>query len=178
MTHKLELEIIPKAQLSSLRYKAIIDLCSRAYEEDYAPFMAAFDDAVHVLARLDGVLVSHALWITRWLQIGAGPLLRTAYVEGVATKEKFRRRRFAAAVMERLAEEVSNFDIAALSPADTNLYVHLGWEYWQGPLFHRKNGKLVPDPEDEAVMILRLPKTPELDLLLPISIEWREGEVW
>ena len=32
--------------------------------------------------------------------------------------------------------------------------------------------------EDEEMMFLRLPKTPNLDISLPISIEWREGEVW
>jgi aminoglycoside 2'-N-acetyltransferase I len=178
MTHKLELQIIPNEQLSPVRYKAIVDLCSGAYEEDYEPFMAAFDDAVHVLAHLDGALVSHALWITRWLQLDAGPLLRTAYVEGVATAERFRGRGFATSVMERLAEQITDFDIAALSPAETNLYVHLGWEYWQGPLFHRKNDALIPEPADESMMVLRLPKTPVLDLSSPISIEWRKGEVW
>ena len=80
--------------------------------------------------------------------------------------------------MERLVAEVGDYDIAALSPAETTLYTRLGWEFWQGPLFHRKDGELIPDPDDEAVMILRLPKTPTLDLSLPISIEWREGEVW
>ena len=64
------------------------------------------------------------------------------------------------------------------APAKTTLYARLGWEYWQGPLFHRKNGKLIRDPVDEALMILRLPKTPDLNLSLPISVEWREGEVW
>jgi aminoglycoside 2'-N-acetyltransferase I len=174
----LVLKVIPRDKLSAVEYGAIVDLCSRAFEEDYAPYLATFEDAVHVLARLDGVLVSHALWITRWLQIDAGPLLHTAYVEGVATAERFRGRRFARTVMKRLVEEITNFDVAALSPADTNLYVHLGWECWQGPLFHRRDGKLIPEPADESMMILRLPKMPSLDLLQPISIEWREGEVW
>jgi len=178
MMDKLKLETIPKYQLSTVDYKGIVDLCSRAFKEEYAPFMKTFDDSIHILARQDGVLVSHALWITRWLQIGQDALLRTAYVEGVATEERFRSRGFARVVMKRLAEEITDFEIAALSPADTNLYLHLGWEYWQGPLFHRRDGALIPEPADESVMILRLPKTPNLDLSQPISIEWREGEVW
>jgi hypothetical protein len=28
------------------------------------------------------------------------------------------------------------------------------------------------------VMILRLPRTPPLDLDAPLSIEWREGDLW
>lgn len=137
-----------------------------------------FVDTVHILARLDGKLISHALWITRWLQIGSGPVLRTAYVEGVATDENHRGQGFATIVMDRLAKEIMDFEIGGLSPAETSLYTRLGWQYWQGPLFHRKSKALIPDPDDESVMILRLPKTPDLDLSAPISIEWREGEVW
>ena len=171
------IEIIPKDQLSPADLTAIIALCSRAYEEDYTPFIETFSDSVHVLARLDGQLVSHALWITRWLQVEGGPLLRTAYVEGVATEERYRGWGFATAVMQCLADAITVFDVGALCPADTNLYARLGWQFWQGPLFHRLDGVLLPDP-DERVMLLHLPQTPDLDFSLPISVEWREGEIW
>jgi aminoglycoside 2'-N-acetyltransferase I len=178
MIDKIDLGIIAKNHLKPAHTAAIIDLCSRAFEEDYTPFLEMFDDSVHVLAEYEGILVSHALWITRWLQIGQNPMLRTAYVEGVATDKRFRGKGLATKAMERLVAEIYDFDIAALSPAETTLYSRLGWEYWQGPLFHRKSGDFIPEPEDESVMICRLPKTPELDLSLPISIEWRPGEVW
>ena len=178
MTANLTLNIIPRNQLSASDTAEIITLCSTAYEEDYTPYLASFIDSVHILAFLEGKLVSHALWITRWLQVGNGPLLRTAYVEGVATLEAYRSHGYASAVMERLGVEIIGFDIGGLSPAETTLYERLGWEYWQGSLFHRKGDNLIRDPVDEQVMILRLPKTPELDLSLPVSIEWRLGEVW
>ena len=178
MSHKLTIEIIPKNQLSEADNTEIIVLCSQAYEEDYAPYLAAFEDSFHILAHCEGVLVSHALWITRWLQIGTDPLMRTAYVEGVATDERYRGQGFATAVMERLAIEIRAFELGGLSPAETSLYTRLGWEYWKGSLFHRKDGELIRDPADEEMMILRLPETPELDLRLPISVEWRKGEVW
>jgi aminoglycoside 2'-N-acetyltransferase I len=177
MHQKLDLEVIPKDQLSEADYAAILTLCSQAFEEDYGPYMETFSDSVHVLARQNGVLASHALWVTRWLQVGDDPLLHTAYVEGVATAGSYREQGFATAVMERLAEEITAFDIGALSPAGTTLYTRLGWEFWQGSLFHRKGGEVIPDP-DEVCMILRLPKTPDLDLTLPLSVEWREGEIW
>jgi aminoglycoside 2'-N-acetyltransferase I len=126
---------------------------------------------------LGAQLISHALWITRRLQINAGPILRTAYVEAVATDEKFRGRGFATAIMQRLAEEIQDYEIGGLSPADTTLYARLGWEFWQGPLFTRAKDGLVPNP-GEAVMILRLPNTPDIDLYAPLSIEWQKGEVW
>jgi aminoglycoside 2'-N-acetyltransferase I len=178
MSSNLSLKTAFKDDLSQTESSEILTLCSQAYEEDYAPYLETFESSCHILARLDGRLVSHALWITRWLQIGSGPLLRTAYVEGVATDAHYRSRGFASAVMERLAREIIDFEIGGLSPAETSLYSRLGWEYWLGPLFHRKDGMLFRDPADEAIMILRLPKTPVLDLTQPISVEWRQGEVW
>ena len=178
MSDHLSLKTVFKRNLTHTESSDILRLCSQAYEEDYAPYLEAFENARHILACLDGKLVSHALWITRWLQIGRGPLLRTAYVEGVATDAHYRSRGFASMVMEHLAKEIIDYQIGGLSPAETSLYTRLGWEYWRGPLFHRKDGELIRDPAEEAVMILCLPKTPELDLTQPISVEWRQGEVW
>jgi len=42
-----------------------------------------FVEPVHVLA--SGVIVGHALWISRWLAPGGRAPLQTAYVEAVAT---------------------------------------------------------------------------------------------
>jgi aminoglycoside 2'-N-acetyltransferase I len=177
MNENINLKIIPADRLGEQERVAVIDLCSQAYEEDYAPYLDTFEGAVHILASFEGQVVSHALWITRWLQIGAEPLLRTAYVEAVATTEKFRKQGLASAVMKRLAAEIADFEMGALCPAETSLYARLGWVFWQGPLFHRRAEKLIPDPE-ERVMILRLPQTPAVDLSQPISVEWREGEIW
>jgi aminoglycoside 2'-N-acetyltransferase I len=169
--------IRPGDSLSQSEYKEILDLCTQVFEEDYAPYLKTFREPVHVLGSLDEVLVSHALWITRWIQIGEGPLLRTAYVEGVVTEEKYRRRGYASRVMGALAVQIQGYDIGGLSPAEPNLYARLGWEYWQGPLYARK-GEIKLLVPGEAAMILRTPKTPPLDLTAPASIEWREGDVW
>lgn len=174
---KVEISIIPKNKLIQTDYQAIIELCSRAYEEDYAPFMASVADSVHVLAKLAGKLISHATWITRWIQIGDSAPFRTAYVEGVATAAKFRGCGYASAVMTRLQAEIQEFELGGLSPAETSLYSRLGWEYWQGLLYGRRGDALIPFPEDGA-MIFRLPKTPKIDLCAQASIEWRQGEVW
>ena len=178
MDPNLNLDVRLLDQFTQVEINEIIALCSDAFYEDYAPFIKLFDGSTHILARRNGKLVSHGLWITRWLQVGNGPLMRTAYIEGVATDETHRGLGFATAVIARLAAEISEFEIGGLSPAETSLYASLGWEYWEGPLFHRKQGKLIHDPDDEQVMILQLPKTPALNLSQPISVEWREGEVW
>ena len=106
MHEKLSLEVVPGNRLSPQARGEILTLCSQAFEEDYAPYLETFDGAVHILARRGGKLVSQALWVTRWLQVGDDPPLRTAYVEGVATAADFQGQGFATAVMKRLAKEI------------------------------------------------------------------------
>ena len=65
---------------------------------------------------------------------------------------------------------------AALSPATEGLYARLGWRFWRGPLSIRSEAGKTPTPEEE-IMFLRLPRTPPLDETLPLSAEWRPGEV-
>ncbi len=107
-----------------------------------------------------------------------GSQLRPQHFEAVATDKTFRRRGFAQAVMERVVEEIQDFDLGGLSPFSVDYYQRLGWELWRGPLFIRTERSLEPSPEYEEVMIYRFPKTPKLDLSAPLSAEWREGQLW
>lgn len=174
---ELTLCVCPGGDLSPALRREILALCSRAFEIDYAPYLATFAEPTHVLAFLQGRLVSHALWITRWLQQGEGPLLRTAYVEGMVTEPALQGRGYGTAVMRRLAQEIQGYDLGALSTSSVGFYARLGWELWRGPLFVRTAQGLKPCPEDRA-MILRLPRTPPLDIEGPLSVEWRPLEVW
>jgi len=178
MDHVLTIQTIPSASLSDADRRQIITLCNCAYKEDSEDLFSTFVSPTHVLGRFDGHLVSHALWVTRYLQAGHGPLLRTAYVEAVATDPDYQRRGFATAVMQRLAAEVQDFELAALSPSDPAFYARLGWQLWRGPLFIRTEDGLLASADEEQVMILRLPRTPLLDLDMPLSAEWRQGELW
>lgn len=178
----LEIKIIHKHELSPEIFQQTNALCSAAFEEDYTPYLNAFEDSLHLLGYENGRLVSHALWITRWLQIGDGPLLCTAYVEGVATAEEGRGRGYATQLMRRLATEIENdareYDLAALSPFSVAYYARLGWELWMGPLYVRTAQGLVRTLRDGDVMVMRLPDSPEFDVNDSLSVEWREIEVW
>lgn len=179
-TNRLDLQVISGNALSPQRKDEIILLCNRAYEEDLTGLFATFTDATHILGYTDGLLISHALWVTRYLQAGTGPLMRTAYVEMLATDLAYRGRGFAAAIMRRIIDEVQGYNLAALSPFGREYYQRLGWELWQGPLWIRMGDTLLASPpeDEEEVMIYRLPRTPTLDLTLSLSAEWREGELW
>ena len=173
----LSIEIKPGYSLSIEEHKAIAVLFRQAFDEDYGPYQDAFKDPIHILGKIEDRLISHALWITRWLQLEGHLLLRTAYIEAVATDSAYRRRGYATVIMQTLAEQIQDYNLGALSPAETSLYSRLGWEFWHGPLYARRDGKWV-FVKDEKAMILRTSKTPPLDLQLPLSIEWRPGEVW
>ncbi len=186
----LKIESVSASRIPLETLAHIHELCDEAYGEDLAHLFAAYSADIHVTACLEGRLVGHAMVVTRWLSVGQDGPMRTAYVEMVATAPDCRNRGIATAVMKRLAKEVAKrgYELAALCPADTQLYGRLGWEYWRGPLYIRQTVKqdgevygkvLIPTPE-ERVMILRLPATPaSIDLDEPLSAEWRPGgELW
>lgn len=174
----LSLQVIRGENLSEREYSEILALCSDAYQRDFQPFLKTFPNATHILGRIRGRLVSHALWITRWLQNGNFPPWQTAYVEAVATDKRYRRKGYASTVMSRLADEIKDYDIGGLSAGHCDLYSRLGWQLWRGPLFIRTDSGLIATPEEKGVMVLVLPKTPPLDLCTSLSAEWREGELW
>jgi aminoglycoside 2'-N-acetyltransferase I len=174
-----EIHVRSSAELSSEARDEILALCDRAYGEDLRAAFDEFVEPVHVLATVEGTIVSHALWVTRWLAPAGSAPLRTAYVEAVATDPARERRGFASAVMHTLVSRVAAFQLAALSPSDRGqaLYGRLGWETWIGPLSIRRGADVIETPE-ESVMIYRLPGSPPLDLAEPLSAEWRPGELW
>lgn len=180
---------------------ALVDLWAEAYREDLSRYFEDIGHGVHFIGRRGTDVVSHAMWVERKLYPQGLPPLRSAYVELVATRVAEQGKRFATAVMERVADEMRPFDIGALSPAVPRFYERLGWEMWRGPLFVR-GGDVPPAPNsiatpdavltiktpdavlttetpDEFVMVLRTPNTPaELDLSAPLAVDWRRGEVW
>jgi aminoglycoside 2'-N-acetyltransferase I len=173
----LTLYTIPVDALTAEQRQAVITLCTLAYGEDFSDFFAACPATTHVLAYRENQLVSHAAWVTRWLQPAGWPELRTAYVEAVATHPDHQGRGYASTVLRHLATQILDFDLCGLSPSDPAFYARLGWELWQGPLAIRQADGLLPTP-GERVMILRLPRTPPLDLTAQLTAEWRVGELW
>lgn len=172
-----ELAVAPASALTSAERAVIVALCSAAFEEDFSWLFDRLPDSTHVLARLDGQLVSHACWVTRWLQPAGLAPLRTAYVEAVATAPVHRERGLGSQVMRRLAEEARDYELAALSPAFPAFYERLGWSLWRGPTGIRAADGPIETPE-ALVMVLALPRTPPLDPAARLTAEWRPGELW
>lgn len=179
----MDLEVVSGDALSRAMRAAIVELCESAYQEDFSRLFEQLPVSVHILARdEDDTLLSHAEFVPRWLQAAGHGLMRTAYVEAVATAPGARRQGLATAVLQRLHEVVAadrDWELAALSPSDAAFYERRGWELWRGPLAIRRDGHLEPSPDDEQVMIRRLPRTPaRLDTTTLLTAEWRVGELW
>ena len=179
MTSQLYIQVVASSLLSTQQKDEICQLCRRVYQEEFADFWANLPDSMHVLGYLDGELVTHAAWVLRWLQPAGQLPLRTAYVEAVATDLPQQRHGYATQVMQRLQAEIVDYELGGLSenPDVRHWYARLGWESWQGPLSIRSEQGILPTPQDHC-MILRLPKTPFLQLNLGLSAEWRPGELW
>ena len=160
----------------------IIELCVAAHDDpEFRDLFAVYVPAGgrHFLARADdGTLVSHAMVNPRRLQPEGLPELHTAFVDAVSTLPARQGEGYGSATMRRLAAEVEDFEIAGLQTDVGGFYSRLGWEAWRGPLAGRTASGLVPTPEQRGVMVLRLARTPPLDLDVMLSVEEQPHRIW
>jgi aminoglycoside 2'-N-acetyltransferase I len=158
---------------------SIIQVCIAAHHEEDFQHLFSYvpSGGLHVLAYRDEHLVGHAAVTTRWLQPEGQPVLKTAYVDAVATHPSHQRQGIGRAVMRHLAEVISDYEIACLETERVSFYTQLGWEEWRGALAGRQGTELIPTPDQKGIMILRLARTPPLDLDRPLTIEY-DGRIW
>lgn len=166
-------------ELSADTRASIIQVCRAAHQQDDFVHLFGYIPAggTHVLAYRDRELVSHAVATTRWLQPEGLPLLRTAYVDAVATLPAYQGQGIGSSVMRQLARAMSDFEIGCLETERVSFYSRLGWELWRGPLAGRKESELLPTPNQTGIMVLRLPLTPPLELDGMLVIEY-DGRIW
>ncbi|HWL91010.1 MAG TPA: GNAT family N-acetyltransferase [Actinomycetota bacterium] len=177
----LEIDTRRTSELDETIRADVVRLCIDAHQQpDFENLFSYLPpEGLHVLARNKDKLVGHAVVTNRWLQPEGLPLLRTAYVDAVATSPAAQQRGVGTAVMRRLAEAVGDdFEIACLETESVSFYERLGWEEWRGPLAGRSDEGLIPTPDQKGIMILRLPGTPELDLNLLLTIESHPARIW
>lgn len=159
----------------------IIALCIAAHQnEDFRNLFAYFPNGgLHLLGYEGAELVGHAVVTTRWLQPAGLPPLKTGYVDAVSTAPARQGQGIGSAVMRGLAVAIADeYEIACLETDREGFYARLGWETWRGPLAGRSADGLVPTPDQRGVMILRLPRTPGLDLDGGLSIECQSARIW
>lgn len=165
--------------LSADTRASIIRLCVAAHHE--ADFENLFvyipSGGIHVLAYRAHELVGHAVATTRWLQPEGLPVLRTAYVDAVATLPVYQGQGIGSQVMRHLVSAIADFEIGCLATDRVSFYAQVGWELWRGPLAGRVAAELVPTPDQTGIMIVRLARTPAVDLDSLLVIE-AAGRIW
>jgi aminoglycoside 2'-N-acetyltransferase I len=178
MKTALSLKTCRTQELSERERSIIVSLCTEAHQVDFSPLFSFLpSDGLHVLAYHEEQLVSHAVVTTRWLQPDNLPLLKTAYVDAVATHPNYQRQGIGSAVMNYLASVISDYEIACLETERVSFYSQSGWQEWRGPLAGRKEMELMPTPDQKGIMILCLARTPPLDLDSFLTIEY-DGRIW
>jgi len=174
-------EMFATEDLTEAQRASVIDLCNAAHETDeFRKLFAVYipSGGRHFLAYRGAELVSHAVVTTRWAQPEGGPPLRTAFVDAVGTLPAHQGRGYSSATMRRLATEVGDYEIGCLQTDRVSFYTRLGWEPWRGLLAGRGEDGLIPTPQQRGVMVLRLPRTPELDLDGQLTIESQPHRIW
>jgi aminoglycoside 2'-N-acetyltransferase I len=167
--------------LAAATRESIIRVCVDAHqEEDFKNLFSYIPSGGwHFLAYHNDKLVSHALVTTRWLQPEGQPLIKTAYIDAVATLPAYQGLGYGSDLMRQLASEIDrDYEIACLETERETFYERLGWEAWRGPLAGRSEAGLIPTPNQTGIMILRLSQTPALDLDKGLTIECQAERIW
>ena len=166
-------------ELNAETRASIIHVCRTAHQEDDFTHLFSYipSGGIHVLAYREQEVVSHAVATTRWLQPEGLPLLRTAYIDAVATLPAYQGQGIGSTLMRHLATVISDFEMACLETEHMSFFARLGWEVWRGPLAGRRATELLPTPDQKGVMILRLARTPPLDIDRLLVIEY-DGRIW
>jgi aminoglycoside 2'-N-acetyltransferase I len=176
------IRIVRSGELTTPEWTTLTELCVAAFNEDWDGYWESIGPGVHVIAEEAGRgVVAHAAIVDRPLYPGEGTL-RAGYVEAVAVAPDRQRRGLGTQVMEVIDTMIEEgYELGGLGTGSQAFYQRLGWETWQGPTWIReRDGRLERSPnEDGGIMIRRTPATPpDLDLSLPIAVDWRPGEVW
>ncbi len=180
----VRLRRVPTADLTPSEITIIRGLLGAAFGSDEDE---RFDDddwdhalgGTHFLLDFDGEIVSHASVVERELHVG-GRLVRTGYVEAVATAVDRQRRGFSSLVMADVTSHIrERFELGALGTGRHHFYERLGWQPWMGPAFVRTAAGPRRTPDEEGfILVLPTTSSPPLDLAASISCDWRPGDVW
>ena len=168
------------ADLSAAQRAGIVDLCSRAHGVDFGELFSLLPpDGLHAIAHLDGELVGHAVISTRWLRPDGLPYLRCAYVDAVATTPSHQRQGIGGVVMRTVAQaaDEDGYEIGGLESELRGFYEPLGWVRWRGARAAETEAGSVATPDEEGVFVLRLARTPPLDVDGLLTIK-ADGRFW
>ena len=133
MTESISVTHARTEDLNAATRASIIEVCIAAHQEEDFKHLFSYIPAGgrHFLACRGPELVSHAVVTTRWLQPEGQPVLKTAYVDAVATLPAYQGQGYGSALMQHLAKSIPDYAIACLETERPGFYARLGWEAWR-----------------------------------------------
>lgn len=177
----MEIVVVDSAQLGAADRRELRGLWDRAFEGGFTDEDAAHAyGGVHVLARDGEQIVGHASAVPRRIRFGDEPWRTVGYVEAVATEPARQGEGVGRRTMEALQAQIAQrWPVALLSTGTaTGFYERLGWERWRGPSSVHTASGVVPDAEDEGIMLLRHDRSVVPDLSVVVTCEDRPGDAW
>jgi aminoglycoside 2'-N-acetyltransferase I len=179
----VRLESITSDQLtddSRLKLRALFDAAygqagRRLDDDDWGHMLGG----VHLMLVDGDEIAAHAAVVPRELET-AGRVIRTGYVEAVATWPHLQGRGFGSQLMRAAHEHIdARYKLGGLNAAAPAFYQRLGWLRWQGPTAVRTPEGVVPTPDEDGNVYVRLtPASPTIDLTARLTCDWRPGDVW
>jgi aminoglycoside 2'-N-acetyltransferase I len=161
------------------RIRALLDLAfdGRFSDEDWDHSLGG----LHFLVAEGSVPVAHAAVVQRRFLHQDHPW-RCGYVEAVAVDPAHQGQGLAAAVMtaaERVIDRSYHLGALSASAAGRGLYLARGWLPWSGPTGTLSpTGPVRTSEDDDSTLVRPVPGGAPLDLALPLTCDWRDGDVW
>ncbi|RJQ71579.1 GNAT family N-acetyltransferase [Pseudonocardiaceae bacterium YIM PH 21723] len=175
-----DIELAHTWELDATDLAKIREFLTLAYDGEFSDTDWANSlGGVHALIWADDELIAHGSVVQRRMLV-ADRLLRTGYIEAIATHPEHRRNGYGNAIMDGLELVLRGaYELGALSTGGdaVRLYTERGWQLWEGPtsVFGRSGVELTPD-EDGGIYVL--PVTGPVNLSGPITCDFRDGDVW
>lgn len=176
----LTIRSAPTEALDEATRTAAIQVCVDGFNDSLFTDLFRFTrpDSLRVMAYRGERMIGHVVISTRWMQPEGCAVLRSAYMDEVAVIRAEQGKGVGKAMMQQVTTLIQDYEIGGLETSVPNFYATVGWELWRGSLAGRGAKGLIPTPQQRGIMILRLPKTPPLDLDGWLTIEEQTERIW
>jgi aminoglycoside 2'-N-acetyltransferase I len=160
-------EVVHREELSTEDLAALLVWLEEAYGDPVGSWRretwSDIGPGPHFMIRDDeGDLLAHAC--VDWIPVTVGETeLSAGYLEAVATRADHRGRGLGGLVVEAAQRAIGErAEIGVLGTGEFAFYERLGWRRWTGPTsVTERDGTITRTREDDdAIMVLRVPRTP------------------
>lgn len=111
----------------------LIELCSRAFADDFSRLFIRRPNARHVVVRHGTLIAGHGCWESRQVRIG-DDMRMVAWISAIAVLPEMERRGIGTLVLSTLERDCSRMGVGLLSAAEPVFYSRLGWGEWNGTI--------------------------------------------